>query len=509
MSGLVVALRGLRHRTAASVSILLIAIVAAAAVTVGPTYYAAAQSSILQDQVRQAGATGRGVEVTQTGSVAATAGSLAAQVRSELGAGLGSQRATERLFAPPVLGVDTSVQVSNQTMQLVWRSEFCAHLAIVSGRCPSAPDQIAVSTSTAALRGWRAGQRIHPLGWPRMTVSGLYRISAAASLDRYWFTSGPQYFPYENNPSASPAANPFDAMFTPVTSLNAQPGSPQGTDTVDFSLNPGHLSGSDLPSVVSAMAYLLRSQVLVQSGATTVTDIPATLGAVRSSWREMEIPVVLVTAELVLLAWLLLFLIVSDAAEARGPEIALAKLRGRSRWRTLTFGLSEPVILLAVALPAGVLAGWGITTELSRLLLRPGTPVGLPAAAWVWAVVATVGGLAAVAVAARRTLARSVTDQWQRASRGASRRGWVVDAILLTATVAGLAELRVSGQIGSARRGVLGLLLPGVLGIAMAVVASRLLVVACRAGFGLSRRRGRIGWFLALRHVARRPGGMR
>ena len=192
---------------------------------------------------------------------------------------------------------------------------------------------------------------------------------------------------------------------------------------------------------------------------------------------------VLITAQLLLLAWLLLFLIVADAAEARGPEVALAKMRGRGRWRSLTFSLGEPVILLAVALPAGVLAGWAITVGLGHILLRPGTPVGLPATSWLAAAVATAGGLAAVAATARRTLSRSVVDQWQRAGRRAAQRGWVLDAILITAAVAGLIELRVSGQIGSARRGVLGLLLPGLLGVAVAVVASRLLIVACRAGF--------------------------
>ena len=181
-------------------------------------------------------------------------------------------------------------------------------------------------------------------------------------------------------------------------------------------------------------------------------------------------------------------------------------MRGRGRWRSLTFSLGEPVILLAVALPAGVLAGWAITAGLGHILLRPGTPVGLPGTSWLAAAVATAGGLAAVAATARRTLSRSVVNQWQRAGRQAAQRGWVLDAILITAAVAGLIELRVSGQIGSARRGVLGLLLPGLLGIAVAVVASRLLIVACRAGFRATARRGRIGPFLAFRHVARRPG---
>src|SRR6185312_3612837 len=56
----------------------------------------------------------------------------------------------------------------------------------------------------------------------------------------------------------------------------------------------------------------------------------------RASWRAVEVPVVLISAQLLILAWLLLFLLVADAAEARGPEVALAKMRGRGlgdhRW---------------------------------------------------------------------------------------------------------------------------------------------------------------------------------
>ncbi len=55
----------------------------------------------------------------------------------------------------------------------------------------------------------------------------------------------------------------------------------------------------------------------------------------------------------------------------------------------------------------------------------------------------------------------------------------------------------------------LGLLVPGLLGLAVAVIASRLLPLACRAAFARTGRRGGIGLFLAIRHVARRPGGVR
>jgi len=140
--------------------------------------------------------------------------------------------------------------------------------------------------------------------------------------------------------------------------------------------------------VEAAVTGMTLNRQLTSEGDTTTTSLPATLGTVRASWQAIEVPVLLITAQLLLLAWLLLFLIVADAAEARGPEVALAKMRGRGRWRTLTFSLAEPVILLAVALPAGVLAGWAITAGLGHILFRPGTPVGLPRTSWLAAAAA-------------------------------------------------------------------------------------------------------------------------
>ena len=74
MTGLLAALRGLLHRAGISLNILLVAVVTVAAVTIGPAYYAAAQSSVVQDTVGQAAAPGRGLEVTQSGPVNAVGG---------------------------------------------------------------------------------------------------------------------------------------------------------------------------------------------------------------------------------------------------------------------------------------------------------------------------------------------------------------------------------------------------------------------------------------------------
>ena len=133
----------------------------------------------------------------------------------------------------------------------------------------------------------------------------------------------------------------------------------------------------------------------------------------------------------------------------------------------------------------------------------------MPGLGWVAAAVATVGGLAAISLAARRTLRRGVVEEFRRSARRPADRGWVTDAVLLTGAVAGLLDLLFTGEIGSAGRGVLSLLVPALLGLAVAVVASRLLPLACRAVYGYTSRRGGLAGFLAARQIARRPGGVR
>ena len=115
MTGLLAALRGLLHRAGISLNLLLVAVVAVAAVTIGPAYYAAAQSSVVQDTVGQAPAPGRGLEVTQSGSVDSVIG-LATQAGTTLAHYLGGQATLLRLFAPPIAAAETTVQADSQTI---------------------------------------------------------------------------------------------------------------------------------------------------------------------------------------------------------------------------------------------------------------------------------------------------------------------------------------------------------------------------------------------------------
>jgi putative ABC transport system permease protein len=510
LAGLV---RGLLHRGGSTVMIFVAALVASAAAATGPAYYAAAKTSILRDTVTSTSYLGRGFEATQTGAVKELINPLLAQVRWQLGRNLGGQAAVRRLFAPPVEALQANaVDVPlNATIPLVWRTGFCAQLKI-RGTCPTQRGQVVISSSLsgalAVHHRWQIGQRVRLPGWGTLTVTGVY-TPPDVSRD-YWFGNGPAYFPREHPPGrVFPPPPGLDAMFTARATMTSAPLTMQGTGTLDNLLIPAHLPASEVPRLLAAMNELMNNVRLNAQQVIITSEVPATLGTVESGWNAIAVPVLLITAQLLVPVWLLLFLAVRDAAEARGPEVALAKLRGYGPWRSIVFGLSDPVLLLVLALPAGVVTGWAATSALGRVLLRPGTPVGLPPLAWAAAAAATAGGLTAVLIAAWRTVRRPVVEQWRHTGRRAADRGWILDAILVTGAAAGLLELAVSGHITSAHRSVLGLLVPGLIGLAVAVVASRLLPVGCRALFRRTGRGGGVGGFLAVRHIARRPDGIR
>jgi putative ABC transport system permease protein len=499
--------RGLTHRAGTAVIILAVAVIATATAAAGPVYYQAAQHSILADAVSGGPFLGRGYEATLAGPVDGTLPALQTGLAAEFDKDLGAA-AYHGLFTPPVDSIEASTGVEGllEPFNLVWRSGFCAHL-VITGHCPAGADQVLVSQSDASADGWHPGSQISAVGWPALSVTGVYKAPSLTS--DYWVLHVLDYFPLElPQDTRHPSAN-LDAVFTPQATMTSAPAALQGTTQVDQTLASGRLSISGVGPLAAGMTAVTTSialgyrQIIVQS------TTPATLAAVQAQWRAVAVPVTVTTATVLLLSWLLLYLIVVEAVEARGAEIALAKLRGHNRRSTLLFGLSEPTVLLLAALPAGTVAGWAGTRWLATALLLPGTPVTLPWAAWAGAAATVAGGLSAVIMAAQRVLRRGVVEQFRRPSRLAASRGWVLDSILLTGAVAGLAELYTSGQLGSEQHGVLELLVPGLTGLAVAVLASRLLPLGCRALYGLTSRRGDLAPFLALRHIARREGGIR
>jgi len=411
-----------------------------------------------------------------------------------------------RVFTPPIDSVEATGTTGalKETFPLIWRTDFCAHL-VITGSCPTKANQVIVSSANTAATGWHIGSQIRDSGWPTLHVTGIYK-PPDGSLD-YWVLHWQTYFQSEALAGVKEAG--IDAVFTSYATLSDAAPSAQGSAYIGDALAVQRVRLSDVGVLQQGMTSLATSQDLVAESVSVQSGVPDSLESVQASWKAVANPITLTTLTVVLLSWLLLFLIVTDSVEARGSEIALAKLRGHGRGGILIVGLAEPALVLLAALPCGVLAGWAAAAGLARTLLLPGGPADLPWTAWIAAAAAIAGGLVAVVLTAQRALRRGVVEQFRRPALLTAGRGWVIDSILITACVCGLIEVLSLHGTGAAQSSTLILLVPGLLGLAVAVAASRLLPLGCRALYGTASRYKLLAAYLALRHIARRTGGVR
>lgn len=470
----------------------------------GPVYFNAAGTSILQDTVRAAPESGQVIDVTRQGDL--TSGKLDALTANVNSVVAGASNVATSIRAMEFTG-HLAGQPPTTATTLAWRDDYCANLTITSGRCPTGAGEVLVGATLAKKIGIRLGQRIDDKlrdnsGNPIMlTVTGLYQVPNAYST--YW--SGRPYFVTLTGTGSDKGPSFTDGLFTPQSTFADAASFSQGTDVVDLPLRLDTLSYA-ASGPIDDLINRLTAQV---TDAQVATTIPTVLGAASTSQQALAAPVFLVTVQLLVLCWLLLFLLVTDAAEARGNEVALAKLRGLTRRQTVLFGLSEQVVLLIVALPVGALVGWLATKALADAILRAGTPVPLVGLGWAAAAAAVAGGAIAALGAARRTLSRSVLAQWSHTATDAPKRGWVMDAVVGVLAVAALVELFVSGVLGNANHNPLALLAPGLIALTIALLSSRALPLLSKAFFSRTARQGGLGGFLAMRQVARRPGAAR
>ncbi|MEW9531100.1 FtsX-like permease family protein [Microbispora sp. NPDC049125] len=490
-------LRGLWRRRWLSLVVLIVAVVPVAAASLAPVYTGAARTAIIRNALDGAVPDHRGWRVT---SPAEDAGELARQVAAPF---LRPPIAGAELLSPEIKGL--------KFYSLLWQDGQCGHVTLLKGRCPSAAGEIMVSRASGFLPGATVKLSAFLEGPPDklrpvpLRVVGVYRVDPA---DPFWF--GRALFPQT---AGVTEGNGDPLITTPQT--QARYGPPPGDQIAVASgkawvtsaivyVDARRVTSQDL-AALEAVQGRLRDLGQLHENTTVFTYMETTLQAIRLQIDSLSVPTTLVALQLVVLGWLLLFLTVRDLVAARAPEIALARLRGLSSPRIWAFGLSEPAAILLAALPLGVAAGWSVATAMAGRLLRADLPVTVDADAVAYGVAAVAGGLLAAAAAARQTVAQPVVEQWRRTPRGRGRT-WIPEAVILTITVAGLVELLAGGAITDSTGQRAGALVaPGLLAVAVALLARRLLPLACAALFRLTRTRGGIGAFLAVRQISRGP----
>ncbi|HJQ02979.1 MAG TPA: FtsX-like permease family protein [Jatrophihabitans sp.] len=517
MDRLSLLLRALWWRRGLSAATLLVALITIGAGSLGPLYARAADESTLRDRLL-ASPTQAALHYS-FGQDLQTEGDLNEAIA--LGPRPGSIKAYPRVVAAVVLPTRTQTpqQVGNgdlgPTTRMVWRDGSCAHLTIVRGRCVTAANEVVVSERTldGDYYGWQVGMRIQLPGVQQdvpggaakpavVTIVGSYRLRD--SEDPFW--QGRTYF--DAHPGYGDAPDAVDALFIDRSEL-ATLATPTHVEVqVDYPIDPHQVRLSGVARLRKDVAQLSVFRAEASPDSSFNTDVLQVLNAAAAEQRLVDRSTLLVSLQLAVLAWLVLFQVIADAVEAKGSEIALAKLRGLPPLATLNFGLVEPLLLIAVATPLGLLGGWLSVRLFATSALVPGTPVALTAATVVAVAAALAGSMVAAVAAGRRTLRRSVLEQWRRTpGHHPSRWMLALDVLLALAAIAGLVALRRAGSHGGAHPATL--LAPALLVFAVALLGIRLVPIALRPLLPLTRGTRRIGLFLAARQVVRRPAGLR
>ncbi|BCJ31284.1 hypothetical protein [Actinocatenispora sera] len=490
MAAVGVTVRGIRYRAGRSLVVFVLAVVATTAVVLVPGYTLAAEQSALTDQLRSRPAASLGLTVSgdEPDTLDATAD--------------GMLRDTPRLAAVTGRrwsGASGTVSLASQSglpdAALVYRSGLCGQLRLTAGHCPSSHDTgLLAEAGTARRYGLSVGDTVRfqrgdddPKGEQpgryRHRIVGLYRLPDAGAT--YWWGGG-LFGTLDAEPLLS--TNPRSVAF---------PGLRDQAAEVDIEVLPDRISLADAAPLRTATVD--AGVAVEQAGSHLSTALPAAIGAAGRDRGAILSSVPVVVVPLVLLCLFVLYLAVAAVTEERGPEIALAKLRGFGGAGAARFGLAETLLVIVLAVPVGLLAGLGGTELLAALVLAPGTHVALSLPVLAAAGLALLGAAAAATVAARHTVRAAPLALLRRVpARGRWRANVLEGAI---AALAAAALYQVLSDPGSQ----VGLLAPPLIALVVGLAAARLTAVLAGRRRAAGAGRVRPYRLLARAQLARRP----
>jgi putative ABC transport system permease protein len=500
-----VTLRGIRYRAGRSLVVFLLATVATAAAVLAPGYARAAQHSVLLDALRSVPAPVSGLRVTGLGVDPGTADGMAVSLRRV--------PALRAVLGAPIAGVTARVELpadpQRPVTELVYRSGLCAHLRVVSGGCPPSGDGVLVSARTAAARHLTVGGTIRlglstqnggaPGPARDLRIAGVYQPRQPG--EAYWWNDA---FFQSGSTGGNDDRTRYDAVFTAAPSLVLGLAPPRGTanvpqlaDTVDYPVLVDRIAPDDVAPVRHDLTTLTNS--VADSGGQLTTALPSLFDEAAEQGRAIAVAVPVVAVPLVLLSWFVLYLMIASLTEERGPEIALAKLRGFRLPEATRFGLGEALVLIVLAGPAGLIVGLAVVQGAAWAALAPGAGAELTASVVGVAVLALAGAALAALLAARRTLTAPVMALIRRVPE---RSRWRATAVEGGAAALAAAALY---QVSTDKSGTLALLAPPLLAFVLGLVAARLVGWWAAARLRVGHGALPLPVLLSLAQLARRP----
>jgi putative ABC transport system permease protein len=507
-------LRALRWRAAASITVFAVGVIAVLSATVGPIYLHATNQVVLSQRLNESPQNQRDVRVIR--DTLAGVPDIDWQEPVNRFAG---QLADSRWFGKPVVAEHAAIVLRGSKSKFDSRLAVvdgqCQHLTFTAGRCPNAVGETVISARTAATDGWRVGSRIRGevAGTLPLTVQVVGIYQPVNPTRDFW---GPWHLFDAAGALYDGQNTRLDSFFVDSLTMTGRLSQVPRTIEENVPLNVGAVGLDDRNDVRALIASVNKAVADdVPREAVSPTKIDTQLSTLLSNLnRETSLAgtlVTLATVQLALLAICVLYAIVSATAAVRGPEVALAKLRGRRPASILAQSLIEPAILILTAAVAGAALAWVAVRLVAPRLLAPHAPVTFPIAAIEVAGLATAAALLAAMVAARRIVVSPVADLLRRGtdSTAPSTGLAIADAVVVAIAVAGLIELTVGGVLTAGKPDPLSVIAPALLAIAVAIVGLRLLPYAGRVVLNWTRDSKRIVAFLAVRQIVRRASGTR
>lgn len=510
------ALRAIRWRAATSATVFVVAVVAILAATVGPIYLSAVDEAVLAAHLTRASLFQRDVSISRSTQPGYAGTDWGGQVRR-----LAAEVARDRLFAAPVMEEQVDVDYGGTPPafkdELAAVDDLCLHVRIVRGRCLSGDSTSAavISTNTARAEHLTVGGTLAataPNGVTiRLRVAGVYRpLAPGGAFWEPWDLFG------AGQPASGNGLAPADALFVTPAALSSRVQRVPETLSANVALVPRRVGHGDVGELSTTIAQVRATVGRLSTPygappATVTTFLPAILGETGNETSLARTLVTVATVQLALLAIFLLYAVVANTTSAQGPEVALAKLRGRRARSVLLQGVAQPVALVVLAAPVAALLAWVLVRLLAgRLLGRP-VDVAFPPAAYGVAALAVLGGVLAAIVAAYRIVTTPVGALMRlgAATPGSAVGLLLADAAAVTIAVAGLIELEAGGVLRSGRANPLAMLAPTLLALAGAVVTLRLLPLLARPLARWTRDSRHLATFLVVRRLMRRPAEAR
>lgn len=490
------------------------AAIAVGAAVLGPLYLNTAGDSAVRSTVTAAPVESQGVTLSVAPSAVPSQQAGLRQI-------LESERLVERLggshrwYGPAITSILSGVRLvgpgaSPLSSQLLARTGICRVLRFRAGSCDLGRGDVLVSDRSARELGVSLGSVIHAgvsgsASGLRLTVTGIY-VAPNLSL-RAWWGNGVGYFPFGRTTGGQFHIPEIDSLISSPTTALAVPVQEVPQIIGQVPLLASKVGLGDETALRRALSAAGAS--VPGRGIGLSSDLPSLLRTADQQRHVMTTIVVVAAIELVVLAvWVLGSLLVRTS-EARRSEIRVARLRGFPTTTMLFATAAEPAALCLLGMLIGLGAAWVVVVVARNRLLDPAASVSPDLWVFVALGLSVVAITGALGLGTARLLRSSGLGESATAGRqGVSRLGVMADVVLLVLTVVALVALGTSGAL-SGHSNPIASAAPGLIALGAAVIAVQVVLFLCRMGISASAFSRRVGPFLALRQVVRRPAVLR